>query len=87
MDIEELKRRIDSLDARLTELEGRGNTDEQMAKIKVGRIVTARDRLVRRYRIFTVVGMLMCVVSVILIGIYCRCFRGFCLADSFWWHL
>lgn len=66
MDIEELKRRIDSLDARLTELEGRGNTDEQMAKIKVGRIVTARDRLVRRYRIFTVVGMLMCAVSVIL---------------------
>ena len=52
MDIEELKRRIDSLDARLTELEGRGNTDEQMAKIKVGRIVTARDRLVRRRILF-----------------------------------
>lgn len=66
MDIEELKRRIDSIDSRLAELENRSKTDEHIARIRVGKIVTAQDRLVRRYRIFSVVGMLMCAVSVIL---------------------
>ena len=32
--------------------------------------MTARDRFVKRYRIFTVVGMLMCAVSVILLWTY-----------------
>lgn len=66
MDIEEIKRRLDSLDERLGRLENKSDMRVDIAGIERGSIQSAQERLVRRYRMFALIGLLMCPVVGIL---------------------
>lgn len=66
MNIEEIKRRLDGLDERLARLENKSDMKVDIAGIERGRIQSAQERLVRRYRMCALIGLLMCPVVGIL---------------------
>lgn len=66
MDLEEIKRQLDSLDERLARLENGSDNKAHISGIERGKIISAQERLVRRYHRFAVVGLLMCPVVGIL---------------------
>ena len=60
MDLEEMKQQLNNLNRRMDSLENRNS--DLIKRIESGRITSAQQRLVKQYRLFSIVGMMMALV-------------------------
>lgn len=64
MDLEEMKQQLNNLNRRMDNLEERNS--ELIRRIESGRIISAQQRLIRQYRTFSIAGVMMALIILLL---------------------